>query len=197
MIEIGRTILSLDLFLEQFECDLKGCRGACCIEGDSGAPLTEAEAETIKNEYPSFFQFLPERHREEILKQGFAVTDSDGDLVTPLVENRQCAYSYYDEGILKCAIEKSYFEGKTGFRKPVSCHLFPVRISEYRHFDALNYQRIDICQAGRECGHRNNMPLYRFLKDPLIRKYGEEWYNELEKLARNKTFLRKIRLGHR
>jgi hypothetical protein len=198
MIEIGRTILSLDLFLEQFECDLKECRGACCVEGDSGAPLTETEAEAIERDYPVFVQFLPERHREEISKQGFAVTDSDGDLVTPLVENRQCAYSFNDdEGILKCAIEKSYFEGKSGFRKPVSCHLFPVRISEYRHFDAVNYQRIAICHAGRVCGHRNNMPLYLFLKEPLIRKYGEEWYNELEKLAKNKTFLRKIRSGHR
>lgn len=196
MIEIGRTILSLDLFLEQFECDLKVCKGACCIEGDSGAPLTKEEAETIERDYPDIVHFLPEHHREEIAKQGFAVIDSDGDLVTPLVENRQCAYSYNDEGILKCAIEKSYYEGKTGFRKPVSCHLFPVRISEYRHFDALNYQRIAICQAGRVCGHRNNMLLYRFLKDALIRKYGEEWYNELEKVAKNKTFLRKIRSGN-
>ncbi len=181
MIEIGRTILSLDVFEKHFLCDLLKCKGACCIEGDSGAPVTEDEAQQIERNYPQFEKYLPEKHKEEIKKQGFSIIDSDGDLVTPLVENRQCAYSFYNEkGILKCAIEKSYREGKSDFKKPISCHLFPIRIKKYRRFDAVNYEQLKICKPGRECGKSNQLPLYKFLKEPLIRNYGEEWYKEVE-----------------
>jgi hypothetical protein len=181
MIEIGRTIISFDVFEKHFLCDLFKCRGACCIEGDSGAPLTEEEASIIEQDYSFFEVYLTKKHKKEIAKRGFSVIDSDGDLVTPLVNNRQCAYSFYDEkGILKCSIERAFFEGKTGFRKPVSCHLFPIRITEYKRFDAVNYQELDICKPGRECGKSQQLPLYKFLKEPLIRKYGVEWYKEVE-----------------
>ncbi len=181
MIEIGRTIISLDVFEKHFLCDLLKCKGACCVEGDSGAPVTEDEAKQIEKNYPQFENYLPEKHKEEIKKQGFSVIDSDGDLVTPLVENRQCAYSFYDEkGILKCSIEKSFREGKSSFQKPVSCHLFPIRIKKYRRFEAVNYEQLKICKPGRECGKSNELPLYKFLKEPLIRNYGEEWYREVE-----------------
>jgi hypothetical protein len=181
MIEIGRTIISFDVFEHHFLCDLFKCKGACCIEGDSGAPLTEEEAGIIEKDYSFFEDYLPKKHKKEISKQGFSVIDSDGDLVTPLVNNRQCAYSFYDDNrILKCSIEKAFFEGKTKFRKPVSCHLFPIRITEYKRFDAVNYQELDICNPGRECGKSQQLPLYKFLKEPLIRKYGEEWYKEVE-----------------
>jgi hypothetical protein len=188
MIEIGRTIISRDLFTEFFQCDLTGCKGSCCIEGDSGAPLTEEEAETIQSEFERFASNLPEEHCNELQRKGFSLTDKDGDLVTPLIHDRQCAYSFYDpEGILKCTIEKAWSEGKTSFRKPVSCHLFPVRINVYRHFDAVNYQKIEICKPGRDCGLKNKLPLYKFLKEPLIRKYGEAWYKELEIAANHLT----------
>lgn len=191
MIEIGRTIVSRDLLDEHFLCDLQRCRGACCVEGDSGAPLAAGEAEAIREGFPHFEHYLPENHAEEIRSQGYSVVDKDGDEVTPLVGNRQCAYSFYDENnILKCAIEKAFFEGRTNFRKPVSCHLFPVRITVYKRFDAVNYQELDICKAGRECGRANKLPLYVFLKEPLIRKYGEEWYAQLEAAAQ---FVRKKR----
>lgn len=181
MVEIGRTLISLDIFEKHFLCDITKCKGACCVEGDSGAPLTEEEAEIIEKEYSHFEKYLPENHKKEILIQGFSMIDSDGDLVTPLVNNRQCAYSFYDENkILKCSIEKVYFEGKITFRKPVSCHLFPIRITEYKRFDAVNYQELDICKPGRTCGISKKLPLYKFLKEPLIRKYGIEWYKELE-----------------
>ncbi len=184
MIEIGRTIISRDIFEQRFVCDLLKCKGACCVEGDSGAPLTPEEAETIEKDYIHFEPYLPEEHRAEIKKQGFSVIDDDKDLVTPLVNKRQCAYSFYDEkGILKCSIEKAFNEGKTSFRKPLSCHLFPIRITEYRRFDALNYEELDICKPGRECGKSMKMPLFRYLKGPLIRKYGEEWYREVELAA--------------
>ncbi len=184
MIEIGRTILSRDIFEQQFLCDLLKCKGACCIEGDSGAPLTREEAEKIAEEYPKFKDYLSEINQNEIKEQGFSVIDKDGDLVTPLHNNQECAYTYTNEkGILKCAIEKAYSEGKTDFRKPLSCHLFPVRITEYKNYDAVNYQQLAICIPGKECGKVNKLPLYKFLKEPLIRKYGEAWYEEVEATA--------------
>ncbi|MCF6332239.1 MAG: DUF3109 family protein [Draconibacterium sp.] len=181
MIEIGRTILSRNIFEKQFLCDILKCKGVCCIEGDSGAPLTNEEAILIEREYYTFEKYLPKNHKKEISEQGFAVIDSDGDLITPLVNNRECVYSYYNnKGILKCAIEKAYFEGKTEFRKPISCHLFPIRITEYKKFDAVNYEELEICKPGRHCGASEKLPIYKFLKEPLIRKYGEEWYKEIE-----------------
>ncbi len=181
MIEIGRTLISDDVFTKHFLCDLLKCKGACCIEGDSGAPLTDEETAFIENDFLTFALYLPKNHIEEIKKQGFSVIDNDGDLVTPLVNNQQCVYSFYDDaGILKCSIEKAFFEGKTNFRKPISCHLFPIRITEYKRFDAVNYQEINICKPARSCGIAEKLPLYKFLKEPLIRKYGKEWYSELE-----------------
>jgi len=181
MIEIGRTILSREVFEEYFLCDILKCKGACCIEGDSGAPLTDEEAMIIEKEYSKFEVYLPDNHKKEVEKQGHSVIDSDGDLVTPLVNNRQCVYSFYDERkILKCGIEKAHFEGKMEFRKPISCHLFPIRITEYKRFDAINYEELDICEPGRACGVSEKLPLYKFLKEPLIKKYGAEWYKEVE-----------------
>jgi hypothetical protein len=184
MIEIGRTIISRDIFEEHFLCDLLKCKGACCIEGDSGAPLKKEEAEIIEQEYPNFREYISGKHKHEIEKQGFSVIDSDGDLVTPLINNRQCVYTLTDKnGILKCAIEKAFFEGKTSFRKPVSCHLFPIRITEYKRYDAVNYQELDICKPGKACGKSAKLPLYKFLKEPLVRNYGDEWYKEVEVAA--------------
>ena len=181
MIEIGRTIVSFNVLQEYFLCDLMSCKGACCIEGDSGAPLTKEEALTIETEYLKYKEYLPVDHIEKIEDQGFSLTDKDGDLVTTLVNNRQCVYSFTDErGILKCAIEKAFIEGKILFRKPVSCHLFPIRITEYKRFDAVNYQELEICKPGKKCGKKAKLPIYQFLKEPLIRKYEKEWFKELE-----------------
>jgi hypothetical protein len=181
MIEIGRTIVSRNVFEQRFVCDLLKCRGACCVEGDSGAPLTPEEARLIKEEYSEFKENIPVLHQKEIEKQGFFVIDEDKDLVTPLVHRRQCAYSFYDaRGIIKCSIEKAFFEGKVSFRKPLSCHLFPIRITEYKRFDAINYEELDICKPGQSCGKEMQMPLFRYLREPLIRKYGAEWYKEME-----------------
>lgn len=184
MIEIGRTIISRDVFEKKFVCDLLKCKGACCIEGDSGAPLTREEAEIIERDYPKFKKYLPKKHQDAVKKQGFSVIDSDGDIVTPLVDKKQCAYTFYDEkGIMKCSIEKAFFEGEITFRKPVSCHLFPIRITEYKRFDAVNYEELDVCKPGLACGEALQVPLYKFLKEPLIRKYGEDWFKEVEVAA--------------
>jgi hypothetical protein len=126
MLEIGRAIVSFDILEKHFLCDLLKCKGLCCLEGDSGAPLTPEEARTIESVYAEVEPYLPREHRDEIRKQGFSVTDSDGDLVTPLVNNRQCVYTYLDEkSIWKCGIERAFLDGKITWRKPVSCHLFP------------------------------------------------------------------------
>ena len=181
MIQIGDAIISFDVFEKHFLCDLMACKGACCVEGDSGAPLTEGEAGLIEKYYPRFEKLLSPEHKNEVQQQGYSVIDSDGDLVTPLFNNKECAYTYTDtNGITKCAIERAFLDGEIDFRKPVSCHLFPIRITSYDDFDAVNYQQLDICKPGRACGAQQKLPLFKFLKEPLIRKYGEEWYNELE-----------------
>ncbi len=185
MLQIDKTIISLDILEEEFCCDLEKCQGACCIEGDSGAPVTVEEVNAIKQSYPEFESYLSDRNRDEIKKQGFSVIDKDGDLVTPLVGNNECVYTFVDEaGNTKCAIERACLEGKIAFRKPVSCHLFPIRITEYKRFDALNYQQLDICKGGRSYGRISRIPLWQYLKEPLIRRYGPKWYSELETAAK-------------
>jgi hypothetical protein len=181
MIQIGKTIISFDIFESHFLCNLSACKGSCCVEGDSGAPLTDEEAIQIEIYYPDFEKYIPAINKKEVEIQGTSVVDKDGELVTPLYNKRECVYTFIDEeGITKCAIEKAFLKGEIPFRKPVSCHLFPIRITEYSDFDAINYQELEICKPGRECGAINKLPLYQFLKEPLIRKYGEEWYKEVE-----------------
>jgi len=184
MIEIGKTVVSLDVFESHFCCDITQCKGACCIEGDSGAPLTEDEAVQIRTLYPLFREYLSEENQKEIERQGFSVVDTDGDLVTPIVGRNECVYTFVDKnGVTLCAIEKAWLEKEISFRKPVSCHLFPIRITEYKRFDAINYQQLQICKPGRTCGKKKKLPLWKYLKEPLIRKYGETWYYDLEMAA--------------
>lgn len=192
MLEIGKTIVSLDVIEEHFLCDLMKCKGACCVEGDSGAPLTKEEAVLIEQIYPDFEQYITEEGKEVVARVGTSVIDSDGDLVTPLMSNEACAFVFVDEqGITKCGIEKAFLDGKVAFRKPVSCALFPIRITEYKRFDAVNYQQIDICKPGRQCGRGQKLPLYKFLKEPLIRKYGKGWYDQLAYAAEAKPWVEK------
>jgi len=186
MLQIGKAVISLDVIQKEFCCDIEKCRGACCVDGDSGAPLTAEEATIIETLYADFADYLSDENKAEIQKQGFSVTDSDGDLVTPIVGNNECVFTFTDErGITKCAIERAYFDKKTSFRKPVSCHLFPIRITAYKRFDAVNYQQLDICQPGRICGKSLVSPLWKYLREPLVRQYGSAWYDELQYAARN------------
>ena len=183
MIQVDDKIISLDVFEKHFVCDLNACKGACCIEGDSGAPLLKQEEEILDDIYEKVNPYMREEGITEIEKQGVAVYDSEGDLTTPLVNNRECAFVTFENGITKCTIEKAYLDGKTDFKKPISCHLFPIRIKEYRDFDAVNYEEIKICKSACECGSKLEIPVYAFLKEPLIRKYGEMWYKELLEIA--------------
>jgi hypothetical protein len=181
MIIIDNTIISDDIKEQFFVCDLEKCKGACCVEGDAGAPLEEEETAILEEIYPIVKDYITSEGRNAIMAQGTWVFDKDGDKVTPTIgENRECAYALYDErGILKCGIEQAYLDGKTNFKKPVSCHLYPIRITKYDQYDALNYDRWDICSAACVLGGSLGVPVYKFLKEALIRKYGSEWYDEL------------------
>ena len=182
MIEIGDTIVSRDLLNKAFVCDLEACKGACCVQGDSGAPLEEDERAVLDKEYDAIKPYLLDEGRKAIDRQGSSVIDSDGDLGTPLVEEGACAYAIFENGKALCGIEKAWKAGSTAFRKPVSCHLYPVRVSSYSSFKAVNYHRWKICDPACQLGAQLEVPVYVFLKDALIRRFGLEWYHELEQV---------------
>ena len=180
MIQIQDTILSNDIFEEHFICDLCKCKGQCCVEGESGAPITQEERAQIQSILPEILDDLSPAAREVIDEQGISYVDYDGELVTSLVKGRECVFAYYDEhGICKCAIDTAYREGRISVQKPISCHLYPIRLNEYDQFTAVNYHRWSVCQPAVKKGRAEGLPLFRFLKEPLIRKFGEEWYREV------------------
>ncbi len=180
MIEIGETLVSDELLDKKFVCDLSACKGACCVEGDSGAPLEEEECSIVEDVYPEVKKYMTEIGIAEVEKQGNFVLDSDGDLCTPLVNNRECAYVFYDDkGVTKCSIEKAFLAGEINFRKPISCYLFPVRLKEYSTFTAVNIQSIEICAPACALGEKLKVPVYKFLEKPLVQKFGEEWFEAL------------------
>ena len=179
MIQVESTIISLDIFQKHFVCDLNACKGACCVEGDAGAPLLDEEEKILEKILEKIKPYMTEKGLKTIEKKGISAIDSDGDLTTTLVNNKECSFVVFEDGITKCSIEKAYNDGVVDFKKPISCHLFPIRIKEYHDFDALNYEKIKICEPACECGTKLEIPLYTFLKEPLIRKYGKQWYVEL------------------
>jgi hypothetical protein len=185
MIQIQQTLLSDDLFEEHFICDLCKCRGECCVEGESGAPLTKEEWQDIKEILPEIWNDLSQKAQEVIDERGIAYIDSDGELVTSLVDGKECVFTRFDsEGICKCAIDGAHREGRISVEKPVSCHLYPVRLTEYRDFTAVNYHRWAVCRPAIKLGKKEGVPLYRFLREPLIRRFGKEWYDEVCEAAR-------------
>ena len=184
MIQIDDTLVSLDLIERSFLCDLSHCKGQCCVEGDSGAPLEPGEEEELKRVLPEIWNDLLPEARTVIQSQGVAYTDSDGDRVTSIGGDKNCVFTYYDtDGVCKCAIEKAYREGRVSFYKPISCHLYPVRITQYKTFQAVNYHRWDVCKAAELLGKKEQVPVYQFLKEPLIRKFGQAWYDALDECA--------------
>ncbi len=181
MIQIDHTIVSIDIINEHFACNLSACKGACCVEGDSGAPLETEEVKILESIYPEIKPFLRKEGVEAIENQGKYVVDNDGEYVTPLVQGKECAYVVFDQnGVSKCGIELAYENRKISFKKPISCHLYPIRITKYKNFDAVNYHEWHVCSAAKSCGKSKKIRLFEFLKDALIRKYGEEWYRKLE-----------------
>lgn len=181
MIEIDDKIVSADLLRECFACDLAQCKGICCVEGNAGAPLEADEVDTLEEEYPRYRPYMTPEGIEAVERQGFMVVDADGDYTTPLVDDAQCAYAYEENGVTLCAIEKAWAEGRTTFRKPVSCHLYPIRLVRFSNGTVgLNYHRWSVCAPARECGRKLGIPVYKALKEPIVRRFGEGFYRALE-----------------
>lgn len=185
MIAIDKTLISEDVLEKKFVCDLNACKGECCVAGASGAPLDKEELPILDSILEEVKPYMNKKGLMAIENSGAYVIDSDGDYTTTLVSSEaECAFVYFDENkIAKCAIEKAYLEGKINWKKPISCHLYPIRISKHKHYDAVNYSKWNICKPACECGKKLDVPVYKFLKEPLIRKYGKNWYKELEKSA--------------
>jgi len=185
MIQLGRTLISADLFERRFVCDLQACKGECCVQGDSGAPLEEDELAVLEQIYPQVRPFMRPEGIRAVERQGLYMKDADGDWTTTLVDGAECAFVVFDENrVALCAIEMAWRAGRIDFPKPISCHLYPVRLTEYTDFTAVNVEHWDVCSPACALGEKLNVPLYRFLKEPLTRKFGPEWYAELEAVAR-------------
>ncbi len=185
MIQIRDTILSDEIFEEAFVCDLCKCKGACCVEGDSGAPLEQEEFEQIEAILTQIWDELSPKAKSLIDKQGIAYTDYDGELVTSIINGKECVFTYFDEnGICKCIIDKAYREGRSSLPKPISCHLYPIRLQKFADFTAVNYNEWKICKPAVKLGQQEGVKIYEFLREPLIRKFGKEWYAEVCEAAK-------------
>lgn len=181
MIMIDQTLVSDEIFEKKFVCDLSACKGACCVAGDSGAPLTLEETSILEQEFENIKPYMRKQGIKAIEAQGTFVIDSDYEYVTPLVNGEECAFVNFDKkGIAKCSIEMAYKDGKTDFKKPISCHLYPIRITRLKDFDALNYHHWPICKPACDCGEKLDVKVFKFLKEPLVRAYGEDYFSQLE-----------------
>lgn len=184
MFQLGKTIVSEDILQKEFVCNLSACKGGCCVDGDSGAPLTIEETQMLENIYPKVKPFLRKEGILSIESQHVWIKGNDGDLETPLINNEACAYVIFDRETALCGIEQAYNQGVINFKKPVSCHLYPIRVKDFTEFAAVNYDRWDICDDACTLGQELSVPIYIFVKEALIRKFGIDWYTELEKVAK-------------
>ena len=184
MFQLGKTIVSEEIINNDFVCNLNACKGICCVEGEAGAPLEKEEIQMLEDIYPKVKPFLRQEGIRAIEQQGTYITTDKGELETPLVNNAACAYVVFDENNMAlCAIEEAYNKGEVPWKKPISCHLYPVRVRDYSEFSAVNYHKWHICDDACALGKELQVPVYRFVKEALIRKFGEDWYNELEEVA--------------
>ncbi len=194
MIKVGDVLVSDDVRDKEFVCNLEKCKGACCVEGDFGAPLLEEELAILEEIYPRIKPYLSARGIEEIERQGTHTIDDEDDLCTPVIAGRECVYAIYDkQGILKCGIEAAYKDGVVNWKKPISCHLYPIRVTKKKDFEALNYHKWHICSPACALGKELQVPVYKFLREPLIRKYGESWYEELVRVIETESVPKKSR----
>lgn len=183
MVQIGNAVVSSDVLTETFCCDVASCHGQCCVEGDAGAPVTLEEIAALEEALPAVWEELSPEAREVIDRQGVAYTDVEGDLVTSIVGGRECVFAGKEGGGCLCLLERAFRQGRTRFRKPLSCQLYPLRVSDFGAYKAVNYHRWAICRTAVARGAEQGVPLYRFLKEPLTERFGREWYDELETTA--------------
>ena len=179
MIKIGKALVSEDIKELHFVCKLSACNGDCCLEGDAGAPMDEEEISILEDYIDEIKPYMTNEGKLVIDLVGVFDYDTDASYVTPLVDNHECAFVYKENGINFCSIEKAYLEGKIKFKKPLSCHLYPIRLKNIGEFTAVNYEKWSICKPALVNGKDLGIPLYKFLKEPLIRKFGEDWYKSL------------------
>lgn len=182
MFQLGKTIISEDILEKEFVCNISACKGTCCIDGEAGAPLEEDELKTLMDIYPKVKPYLRKEGIEAIENQGL-FTYSDGEYETPLIDGKDCAYVIFEGETALCGIEKAYRENEIDWKKPISCHLYPIRIMTYSEFSAVNYHHWPICNDACTLGKELQVPVYKFVKEALIRKFGEDWYAELEKVG--------------
>lgn len=184
MFQLRKTIVSEDIIEKDFVCNLSACKGACCVDGEAGAPLEKKETKILEEIYPKIKPFLRKEGIEAIEKQGAWITSDLGELETPLVNGAECAYVTFNErGTALCGIEEAYNKGIVDWKKPMSCHLYPIRVKDYNEFSAVNYHKWQICDDACTLGKELQVPVYKFVKEALIRKFGESWYKELEAIA--------------
>ena len=185
MFQLDNTLVSEELLEAHFCCDLQACKGACCVAGEAGAPLDKEEVSLLEELYPKISPFLNDAGRKAIGKHGTSVVGVDGSLETPLVDGKECAYTTFDSrGVAHCGIEQAHKAGAIDWQKPISCHLYPVRVQHYSAFTAVNYHRWQICHAAGDFGAKNKVPIYQFVKKALVRKFGPKWFEALEQTAR-------------
>ncbi|NHN26559.1 DUF3109 family protein [Flavobacterium jejuense] len=185
MFQLNKTIVSEEILEKEFVCNLSACKGACCVDGDAGAPLDEAETKMLEEIYPKVKPFLRKEGIKAIEEQGTFVTGEDGEFETTLIEGKDCAYVIFDKQTALCGIEQAYNQGLIDWKKPVSCHLYPIRVKEYSDFAAVNYHKWHICSDACSLGKELEVPIYKFVKEALVRKFGIQWYEELEKVAQD------------
>jgi hypothetical protein len=183
MFQLGKTIVSEEILERDFVCNLSACKGNCCIDGDAGAPLSAEETKIMEEIYPKVKPYLRPEGIAAIESQGTWVKGEDGDFETTLIEGKDCAYVIFDGDTALCGIEQAYNEGIVDWKKPVSCHLYPIRVKDFTEFTAVNYDRWDICNDACTLGKELQVPVYKFVKEALVRRFGEDWYLELEKVA--------------
>ncbi|MBL7837100.1 MAG: DUF3109 family protein [Bacteroidetes bacterium] len=180
IIEHGNTLISDEVLLSRFVCDLDSCKGACCVEGDRGAPLDPEDIEAIQKNIEQIKPFMSRKGLELLKFEGFHEGMDEDDIATTCLPTGECVFAYRENGILGCAIEKAYKAGKIDYYKPISCHLYPIRLGRIGDKESINYHQWSICKAACALGNKLNVPVFQFLKEPLIRKYGQEWFDELE-----------------
>jgi hypothetical protein len=184
MFQLGKTIVSEEIIEKEFVCNLNACKGACCVEGEAGAPLEEQELDELRDNFEKIRPYLEEKGLQAIQEQGLFTTNELGEHETPLIDGKDCAYVIHDErNHALCGIEEAYNQGVVQFKKPISCHLYPVRIRQYSEFAAINYHKWEICDDACTLGSELQVPVYQFVKQALIRKFGEQWFRELEEVA--------------
>ena len=185
ILQVGDVLLSSDIITERFCCDLDACKGVCCVEGEAGAPVSLDEIGEIEASLDEVWPQMSAGAQAVVDRQGVAYNDADGDLVTSIVDGRDCVFTCHENGLCLCLLEKAFREGRSGFCKPISCALYPIREKRLSNgLTALNYHRWSVCAAARKKGEELGLYVYEFLEEPLVRRFGREWYDEFAAVAK-------------